>query len=78
MRGKLPFVGRVFWIVLPVVFILVIAAFFVAVRFFDYSITRADYGGAFISAVIFSYLLHLWLLSPEYPASDEELPSDEE
>jgi len=70
---KIPFVGRLFWRILPAVFVLVVLTFWIAVRFFDYEMTNADYGGSFISGVIFSYLLHLWMLPADaYPGYEDE------
>jgi hypothetical protein len=77
MGSRVPFVGRIFWKVLPVVLVLVVIGFAIAVRFFDYEIMRADYGGALISSVILSYLVHLWLLPGPYQSPEDEPPSDD-
>ena len=70
---KIPFVGRLFWKILPAVFVLVVLTFWVSVKFFDYEMTNADYGGSFISGIILSYLLHLWMLPADaYPDYDDE------
>lgn len=69
---KLPFVGRIFWKVLAAVAILVLAGWYLIPKLIDYEITPADYGGSTISGLIFTYLVHLWLLPAEEPASDEE------
>ena len=76
--GRLPFVGRIFWVVLPTVFILAVVGWWVAYRYFGYEMTRADYGGSFICWPILSYLLHLWLLPPEHlHHGDEDFVDDE-
>lgn len=89
MSRKLPFVGRIFWKVFVVVTVLVVAAWYLIPRFTGYKIEPQDYGGSGISAVIFSYLVHLWLLPepvgsdsdetqpPEDPTVAEDLPADE-
>ena len=83
-KFNLPFVGRIFWKILPTIVVLVVAGFWIAVKFFDYEMTNADYGGSTISAIIFSYLLHLWMLPGEFHAEDAEpegdvdLPADDE
>lgn len=74
--GKLPFEGRIFWKVLPTVYVLVVVAWVLVVRFSDYAMKPADYGGSFIASTIFAYLVHLWLLPGEYEYeedSEEEL-----
>jgi hypothetical protein len=77
--GKLPFVGRIFWKILIAVFALVILVFGVAVRFFEYEMTRADYFGSVISGILLSYLLHLWMLPAEYyPAYEDDEDLDDE
>lgn len=63
--SKLPFVARIFWMTLAVVIVLAITAWWVVVRFWDYPMTPADYGGSTISAIILAYLVHLWLLPAE-------------
>ncbi len=79
MGGKLPFVGRIFWKILPAVFILAFVVFFVAIKFFDYELTNADIGGSIISGILASYLLHLWTLPAEYfPVYDDEDYEDED
>jgi hypothetical protein len=65
LNSKLPYVGRIFWKVFAVVAVLVVAAWVLIPRLTSYQITPADYGGSSISAIIFSYLLHLWLLPYE-------------
>lgn len=70
--SKVPFEGRIFWKVLPAVYILVIITWFLFVRFGGYEMTPADYGGSFLSATIFAYLIHLWMLPGDYSHYDEE------
>jgi len=69
---KIPFVKRIFWKVLFVVAVLIVAAWVLIPRFTTYEITSADYGGSAISGLIFAYLVHLWLLPPETPPSKGE------
>ena len=67
--GKLPFVSGLFWKTLAVVVILVVVTWSLIVRLSGYQITAADYGGTTISTVLFSYLVHLWLM-PGGPHQD--------
>ncbi|MGB0714710.1 MAG: hypothetical protein ACPGXK_02470 [Phycisphaerae bacterium] len=70
---KLPFVGRIYWKILPVVLGLLIATFWIAITYFDYEMTRADGPGSLISGIIFSYLLHLWMLPADaYDEYDDD------
>ncbi len=78
MMGKLPFLGRVFWKVLIVVTALVAIVWVVIVRLTEYAITPTDYFGTTLSTVIFSYLVHLWLLPGEESSSDSDPPPDEQ
>lgn len=64
--GRLPFVGRIFWKILPIVAILVVVGFWVSIKFFGYEkVTTADKVGSTISAILLAYLLHLWMLPAE-------------
>ena len=65
MGFKLPFVGRIFWKILPAVFALAFLVFFIAIKLFGYELTNADVGGSIISGVLLSYLLQLWMLPAE-------------
>ena len=78
--GKLPFVGRIFWTVFPIVFILIVLAFWLSLKFIDdyTELTNADVGGSIISGIIFSYLVHLWLLPGEEHPLDDELDAEGE
>lgn len=63
---KLPLDFRIFWKTLAVVVVLVITAWWVAIRFEFYdAMTPADYVGTTISTILFSYLVHLWILPAE-------------
>ena len=76
---KLPFAGRIFWTVLLIVYVLVVVAWALIVRFSDYQMKPADYGGSFLSATILAYLVHLWILPGDYSHYDEdELAEPEE
>ena len=70
--GKLPFVAGLFWKTLAVVVVLVVLTWFLIVRFGEYTMTAADYGGTTISTVLFAYLVHLWLM----PGGPERGPHD--
>lgn len=70
--SKLPFVPRIFWTVFAIVAVLVILVFIILVRFASYHRTTTDTVGAAISAIIFSYLVHLWVLPGDHPYDDEE------
>ncbi len=71
--GKLPFIAGLFFKTLGVVVVLVVLVWFVVVRFFGYTMTAADYGGTTISTILFSYLVHLWLM-PGGPHEDHDEP----
>ena len=73
-NSRVPFVPGIFWKVFVVVALLVVAAWLLIPRLTAYQITAADYGGSSISAVIFSYLVHLWLLPPEGQRPDGDPP----
>ena len=70
--SKLPFVARIFWKVLIVVAALVVLTFVILVKFTDYTRTTTDTVGATITGIIFSYLLHLWMLPAEHLHPDEQ------
>jgi len=65
--GRLPFVGRIFWKVLVVVAVGIVGAFVGFTYFTDYTRTTTDIVGSTISGILFSYLVHLWLLPGEEP-----------
>ncbi|MBI4718253.1 MAG: hypothetical protein HY763_10645 [Planctomycetes bacterium] len=71
---KLPFVPRIFWTVLAIVAALTVLTFFILVNFTEYKRTTTDTVGATISGIIFSYLVHLWLLPGDYPPEGEDQP----
>ncbi len=70
--SKLPFVASIFWKVLVSVAVLIVLTFVVFVKFTDYKRTGTDTGGAAITGLIFSYLVHLWMLPAEELHPDEE------
>ena len=71
-NSKLPFVGRIFWKVFAVIVVLLVASWYLIPLVIDYEITSADYGGSSITAVILSYLVHLWILPGPDLQSDEQ------
>lgn len=73
--GKLPFVPHIFWPVLVVVAVLIVVAFVLFTRFAEYEKTTTDIVGSTISGVIFSYLVHLWLLPGDGPDEDSDTPT---
>ena len=70
--SKLPFDRTIFWKVFLIVMALVVLTFFILFKFSSYQLTNADRFGSLLSATIFSYLVHLWLLPPEYDDEDYE------
>ena len=74
--SKLPFDRAIFWKVFLIVMALVVLTFFILFKFSSYHLTNADRFGSLLSATIFSYLVHLWLLPPEY--DDEDYADDAE
>jgi len=70
MAQKLPFVGRIFWIVLVIAAVLCVVAWYLIVKFGGYEMQSQDYGGSVISGIIFAYLVHLWLLPEAQPPPD--------
>lgn len=74
--GKLPFAAGLFWKTFFVVAGLVVLTWWLVVRFSDYEITPADYGGTTISVILFSYLVHLWLLPAEHLHREDEHPEE--
>ncbi len=75
--SKLPFDRAIFWKVFLIVMALVVLTFYLLFKFTTYQLTNADRFGSLISATILSYLVHLWLLPPEYDDEDYELEDDE-
>jgi hypothetical protein len=69
--NRFPFVGRIFWKVLVAVTVAIVLAFVLFERFSDYERTTTDIVGSTISGVLFSYLVHLWLLPGEEPPDEE-------
>jgi len=72
MMGKLPFVPRIFWSVLVVVATLIAAAFVVLAYCTSYERTTTDMVGSTISGLIFTYLVHLWLLPGDYGTEENQ------
>ncbi|MBI3833685.1 MAG: hypothetical protein HY287_05070 [Planctomycetes bacterium] len=72
MLGKLPFSASVFWKTLLVVVMLTVVAWSVAVRGFHYVMTPADYVGTTISAILLTYLVHLWILPADMLQGDHK------
>lgn len=64
MKKYLPFVPAVFGKVLAIVLTLVLIGFVVSYLYYG-ELTGVDIAGSLISALIFSYMVHLWLLPPE-------------
>ena len=75
--SKLPFDRVIFWKVFLIVMALVVLTFYLLFNFSTYKLTNADCFGSLLSATIFSYLVHLWLLPPEYDDEDYELEDEE-
>jgi len=76
-RYKLPFVPRIFWITLGIVAGLVAIVWTLVLKFTEYELMDADYGGTVISSIIFSYLVHLWVMPIDDAMLDENAPFDE-
>ena len=76
--SKLPFDRAIFWKVFLIVMALLVLTFYLLFKFTSYQLTNADRFGSLLSATIFSYLVHLWLLPPEYDDDEDyELEEDE-
>lgn len=70
---KLPFVPSIFFKTFVVVTILVVAVWWFVLHFGFYeAMTPADYGGTVISGILFTYLVHLWLLPAEILRGDPQ------
>lgn len=76
MLKKLPFVGRIYWKIFAIVFILLGIGWAVTIWIYE-SITRTDMVGSVISALLLTYLVHLWLLPPEETPDDPASDSDD-
>jgi len=76
--SKLPFIPSLFFKTFAVVVVLVIVTWWLVLSVFypgyneGKGMSPADYGGTTISTILFTYLVHLWLM----PIDD--LPDDEE
>lgn len=71
--SKLPFEGRIFFKVLPIVLVLLAVALWVMHRV-NGELTGADKVMGPLSAIILAYLVHLWLLPGEEPPPDDDEP----
>ena len=75
---KLPLDLGLFFKTLVVVVVLVVAAWWVAIRFGFYdAMTPADYVGTTISTILFSYLVHLWILPADVLRGEHGHPEEE-
>jgi len=74
--GKLPFVGRVFWKTLVVVFVVAAVAIWAYIKFAEYEVTSADRFGAPVTALLLSYLIHLWLLPADVLGGHDDSDTD--
>ncbi len=72
--SKLPFIPSLFFKTLAVVIVLVISTWWAVLKFTSYEeMIPADYGGTFISTILLSYLVHLWLMPmDDYPEEYED------
>lgn len=64
MKENFPFVAPLFLKVLAATLTLVLIGFAIALKVYG-EITRVDIFGSLISAVVFSYMVHLWLMPSE-------------
>ncbi len=55
-----------------VMVVLVVLTWWLVTKITGYVITPADYGGTIISTILFTYLVHLWLLPSEHLDRDDE------
>lgn len=70
--GKLPFVGRIFWKTLVCVVVVASIAIWAFIKFAEYEVTSADRFGAPVTAILLSYLVHLWLLPADVLQGDDD------
>jgi len=75
---KLPFIAGLFFKVLFVVVVLVTAAWSLVLWLMDYEVIPADYVGTVITTVLFSYLIHLWIMPTDHVMFDDESETEEE
>lgn len=75
--SKLPFAAGLFWKTFAITVAVVVFTWWLVIRLTGYEITPADYGGTTISTILFSYLVHLWLLPSEQLHSDDESSEEE-
>ena len=75
---KLPLDFGIFWKTILVVTILVVATWWLVIRFGYYeAMTPADYVGTAISTILFSYLVHLWILPADILRGGHDEPGEE-
>lgn len=75
---KLPFIPGMFFKVLFVVVLLVTTAWSLVLWLSDYEVIPADYVGTVITSVLFSYLIHLWIIPTDHVMFDDESETEEE
>ena len=75
---KLPFYPGIFFKTLLVVVILVTVVWSLYLWLSDYIVTPADYIGTFISTILLTYLVHLWIMPTDHSLFEDESDSDEE
>ncbi len=69
---NIPFIPGLFIKTLVVVAILVVGGWWLILRFSEYEITPADYGGTTISTILLAYLVHLWMMPMDEIFDDED------
>jgi hypothetical protein len=75
--SKLPFVARIFFVVLAIVTVAAIVICVIAKKVFDYGpLQPQDWVGTVISTILFSYLVHLWMLPMPGHDHDGDAPRD--
>lgn len=74
-RFDLPFVTGLYFKTLAIVAVLVAGTWALIRVLSDYEVTNADFGGTIISSLIFTYLIHLWIM-PIDDAVPEEFGDD--
>ncbi len=79
--SKLPFNRAIFWATFGSVLALLVLTFYVLFKFTSYQLTNPDLFGSLMSATIFSYLVHLWMLpgvydDEDYYEEDEDFEED--
>ncbi len=75
---KIPFIPGMFFKVLFVVVLLVTSAWMLVLWLSDYEVIPADYVGTVITSILFSYLIHLWIIPTDHVMFDDESETEEE